>query len=162
MLNSCYFQYQPETSYRIFTRALFNKDIATGEEDTYTNGEAYQSEGPSDTWAYQNEDPPDPIHFCYTLDPYTLCSEKQIESIINGTALIQNYIVVDQNSTTLFPGVVGNGTSPANGTATGGGDGGYASGSAATPQQTANGATMASAGWLLHTLVVGQVVALLQ
>lgn len=48
--------YQPETAYRIFTRALFNKDISTGEEDTYAeDGTAYQSEGPPDTWAFKNE-----------------------------------------------------------------------------------------------------------
>jgi carboxypeptidase C (cathepsin A) len=29
--------YQPETAYRMFMRALFNKDIATGEADTIRN-----------------------------------------------------------------------------------------------------------------------------
>lgn len=154
--------YQPETAYRIFMRALFNKDIATGEEDTYADGEVYQSEGPPDTWAYKNEDPPDPIRFCYTLDPTTLCSDEQIESIQNGTAVIRNYIVVDQNSTQLFPGVVGNGTSGSgldSGNNTTGGGTGTASGSASPPMQTANGAAFVQLQWMM--VVVGFVLALI-
>lgn len=138
--------YQPETAYRIFMRALFNKDISTGDQATYTNGEAYSSEGPSDTWATRNEDPPDPIHFCYILDPYTLCSDEQIQSIIDGSALIEDYIVVDQNSTQLFPGVVGNGTSSGNPSS---GGSGYPSSSAYPPMQTGNEASTAQVGWLM-------------
>lgn len=136
-------------------RALFNKDIATGNEDTYTDGKAYQSEGPSDTWAHRNEIPPQPQHFCYVLDPYTLCSDEEIESITNGTALVENYILVDQNSTDLFPGVVENGTGGGNGSSPTGGYGGSASGSAAAPQQTGNDATASRVGWLLYVCVVG-------
>lgn len=130
--------YQPETAYRIFMRALFNKDISTGEEDTYTDGAAYSSEGPSDTWEYRNEDPPQPTSVCYALDFYTTCFDDQIESIANGTALIRNWILVNENSTMLFPEVVGNGTSPAN-ASTGGGYGSTASTSASPPMQTGNG-----------------------
>lgn len=99
--------YQPETAYRIFMRALFNMDIATGEEPTYSDGVPYKSEGPADTLDYRNELPEQPVHFCYVLDPTTLCSEDQIASLLDGTAEIQNYIVVDSNSTELFPDVVG-------------------------------------------------------
>ncbi|TKA76423.1 hypothetical protein B0A55_05196 [Friedmanniomyces simplex] len=49
--------YQPETVYRIFQRALFNKDIATGAMSTLDG--SYTSTGPSDTWAIKNE-PPSP------------------------------------------------------------------------------------------------------
>jgi hypothetical protein len=35
---------------------------------------------------------------------------------MNGTALIKNWIVVDANSSYLFPEIVGNGTSSVNGT----------------------------------------------
>ena len=37
--------YQPEASYEIFKRALFNKDISTGEVDT-SGIESYHTEGP--------------------------------------------------------------------------------------------------------------------
>lgn len=145
--------YQPETSYRIFMRALFNKDISTGEEDTYTDGEAYSSEGSPDTWAYKNELPPQPTHFCYSLAPET-CSEEQIESLEDGTAVVRNWIVVDQNSTALFPDVVGNETSGAsggisNGTTSGGSDGGSASDSAVPPAQTGNDASILQPKWML-------------
>ncbi|KAK5164390.1 uncharacterized protein LTR77_010086 [Saxophila tyrrhenica] len=107
--------YQPETAYRIFTRALFNKDIATGTEPTYSDGAAYQSSGLSDTWSIKNELPAQPLHFCYVLDPGATCSEDQIEAVLNGSALIDHYIVVDQNSTQLFPGLLsGTGTSSGN------------------------------------------------
>lgn len=130
--------YQPETSYRIFMRALFNKDISTGVEDTYTDGVAYSSEGPSDTWGFRNEIPPPYVQYCTLLDIYATCFDDQIESIADGTALIRNWILVNENSTMLFPEVVGNGTSPANVT-TGGGYGGSASTSALPPMQTGNG-----------------------
>ncbi|KAK3695930.1 hypothetical protein LTR37_018285 [Vermiconidia calcicola] len=100
--------YQPETSYRIFMRALFNQDIATGSQRTYSSdGTAYKSEGPADTWQFKNELPAQPLGFCYVLDPTALCTEDQIEAVLNGSAEIRHYIVVDKNSTVLFPELMG-------------------------------------------------------
>lgn len=101
--------YQPETAYRIFTRALFNKDIATGTQSTYTNGEAYASTGLNDTLSITNEPPEQPLQFCYALDPYSTCTEDQIDMVLSGVSVIEDWIVVDCNSTKLFPGVVGPG-----------------------------------------------------
>ncbi|KAI2601818.1 serine carboxypeptidase [Hypoxylon sp. NC1633] len=95
--------YQPETAYKMFHRALFNKDIATGAVDIVGNPE-YATEGSVDTWAIKNQDPPDLLHFCYTYDTAT-CTEEQIESVLNGTAVIVNGIVKDKNSTQLFPDI---------------------------------------------------------
>ncbi|KAI2463189.1 serine carboxypeptidase [Annulohypoxylon bovei var. microspora] len=97
--------YQPETAYKMFHRALFNKDIATGTVDLIDNPE-YVTEGPADTWAIKNVDPPDLLHFCYVYDTST-CTEEQIESVLNGTAVILNGIVKDKNSTQLFPEIFG-------------------------------------------------------
>ncbi|KAI1408193.1 serine carboxypeptidase [Hypoxylon sp. FL1857] len=97
--------YQPETAYKLFYRALFNKDIATGTVDLIENPE-YATEGISDTWAIKNEDPPDLLHFCYIYDTST-CTEEQIESVLNGTAVIINGIIKDKNSTQLFPELFG-------------------------------------------------------
>jgi hypothetical protein len=105
--------YQPETAYRIFTRALFNKDIATGTESTYSGSSAYKSSGPADTWNIKDDLIEQPLQFCYVLDPLSTCNEDQINMVLNGTALIDHYIVVDKNSTQLFPQLLG-------GTATGG------------------------------------------
>jgi hypothetical protein len=96
--------YQPETAYRIFMRALFNQDIATGEINALENSD-YATTGPADTWDIKNEPPAQYLQFCYVLDPSALCTEDQIMAIENGTAQIVNYIVVDSNSTELFPAV---------------------------------------------------------
>ncbi|KAF3067462.1 Carboxypeptidase S1 like protein B [Daldinia childiae] len=93
--------YQPETAYKMFYRALFNKDIATGTVDLVEAVE-YATEGPDDTWAIKNEDPPDHLHFCFIYDTST-CTEEQIESVLNGTAVIIKGIIKDKNSTQLFP-----------------------------------------------------------
>lgn len=93
--------YQPETAYQIFTRALFNKDIATGEIDTAKNG-TYATEGPSDTLAIKNELPKPEIWFCYTLDTGT-CTDEQIEMLKAGNATVRDWILVDANSTRRFP-----------------------------------------------------------
>lgn len=104
--------YQPETAYQMFHRALFNKDIATGTVDLIESPE-YVTEGISDTWAIKNEDPPDLLHWCYIYDTST-CTEEQIESVLNGTAVIIKGIVKDKNSTQLFPEIFGDeqGSSP--------------------------------------------------
>ncbi|KAK4501839.1 hypothetical protein PRZ48_007648 [Zasmidium cellare] len=95
--------YQPETSYRIFMRALNNLDIATGTVNvTSSNGSVYSSVGTDTTWHIKNELPPQPLQFCYTLDPST-CTEDQIDSILNGTAVLRDNILKDKNSTQLFP-----------------------------------------------------------
>jgi len=93
--------YQPETAYAIFMRALFNRDIATGTVDTLANG-SYSTAGPPDTWHIKNEVPEPQLMFCYVLEPNT-CTQDQIASIENGTAVIRSWIVVDANSTARFP-----------------------------------------------------------
>jgi hypothetical protein len=106
--------YQPETAYRIFTRALFNRDISTGNISTAANLD-YATEGPSDVFKITNEPIVDEGTQCYVLDPGQ-CTAEQWESVMNGTALVRNWIVVDGNTSYLFPdlgnGTSGNGTTP--------------------------------------------------
>jgi len=106
--------YQPETAFRIFQRALFNFDIATGNVSTIENP-GYASKGPSDVSSILNEPVTLPGSQCYVLDR-DQCTEEQWETVMNGTALVKNWIVVDANTSYLFPELFGNGTSPANGT----------------------------------------------
>jgi hypothetical protein len=80
--------YQPETAYRIFMRAMFGRDVATGEK-VVTDG--FSTEGPADTWHIRNEIPETPAPECYILSPGG-CSEAQWEAVKNGTAVIKNYI----------------------------------------------------------------------
>ncbi|KAK7744408.1 hypothetical protein SLS62_010198 [Diatrype stigma] len=116
--------YQPETAYRLFSRALFNRDLATGTVDTGSWGEGgdpgYATEGPPDTWATKNELPPDPVRFCYVRDLGSTCTGAQYEGILNGSATIRHGIVVDQNSTALFPGLLDDGDGDGDGDGSGG------------------------------------------
>jgi hypothetical protein len=110
--------YQPETAYKIFMRALFNYDIATGNVST-TSYPDYSTGGPSNVYNITNERIVDPGSQCYVLDR-DQCTAEQWQSVEDGTALVRNWIVVDANTTSLFPdlangtsnGTVPNGTSP--------------------------------------------------
>jgi carboxypeptidase C (cathepsin A) len=105
--------YQPETAFKIFQRALFNYDIATGNISTTENPD-YGTKGPKDVYNITNEPVVDPGSQCYVLD-MGQCTSEQWETVMNGTALIKNWIVVDANTSSLFPELVGNATGPGNG-----------------------------------------------
>lgn len=106
--------YQPETAFKIFQRALFNMDIATGKISTAQNP-SYGTKGPKDMSNITNERVTLPGSQCYVLDPEQ-CTADQWASVLNGTALVKKWIVVDANTSYLFPELVGgNGTRP-NGT----------------------------------------------
>ncbi|KAK7180819.1 carboxypeptidase S1 [Paraphaeosphaeria sporulosa] len=105
--------YQPETNYRIFTRALFNFDIATGNISTTENPD-YATEGPNNVYNITNEPVQLPGSQCYVLDK-DQCTADQWATVEEGTALVKNWIVVDGNTSYLFPDLVngtGNGTGP--------------------------------------------------
>ncbi|KAL4788087.1 Alpha/Beta hydrolase protein [Aspergillus varians] len=89
--------YQPETAYEIFYRAMFNRDLATGKISTVKNS-TYTTKGPSSTFNVTNTVPDSPEPTCYILSLLAYCTDDQIESVVNGTALIKDYIVVDENS----------------------------------------------------------------
>jgi hypothetical protein len=82
--------YQPEVYYNIFMRALFNKDIATG---LIPVSDYLSTVGPSSTVHVKNKIPARPESRCYILDPGT-CTLKQFETVINGTAIIKDFIVI--------------------------------------------------------------------
>ncbi|KAL5114535.1 hypothetical protein ACEQ8H_007568 [Pleosporales sp. CAS-2024a] len=109
--------YQPETAFKIFTRALFNYDIATGKIATGSNP-TYGTKGPKDVYGIKNEPVVDAGSQCYVLDQGQ-CTADQWETVMNGTALIRNWIVVDANTSYLFP-ELGNGSNPVTGTGSGG------------------------------------------
>lgn len=85
--------YQPETAYEIFSRAMFNRDLSTGKIDMAKNG-SYSTRGPASTWDIKNEPQESPGPLCYTLSLGRLCTDDQIASVINGTAIIKDYVVV--------------------------------------------------------------------
>jgi carboxypeptidase D len=85
--------YQPQTAYEIFHRALFNRDLATGKIDTARNG-SYSTKGPASTWQFKNQVPESPEPVCYILALESTCTDDQIASVVNGTAVIKDYVVV--------------------------------------------------------------------
>jgi carboxypeptidase D len=89
--------YQPETAYNIFHRAIFNRDLATGEVDTARNS-SYSTQGPKSTWDIKNDVPESPGPLCYILALEATCTEDQIASVANGTAMIKDWIVVDEEA----------------------------------------------------------------
>ncbi|KAF2261091.1 alpha/beta-hydrolase [Lojkania enalia] len=105
--------YQPETAFKIFHRALFNFDIATGNISTLENPD-YFTEGPETVYNITSEPVTLPGAQCYVLDR-DQCTDEQWETVLNGTALIRNWIVVDANTSFLFPDLANgteNGTQP--------------------------------------------------
>jgi carboxypeptidase C (cathepsin A) len=137
--------YQPETAFRIFQRALFNFDIATGNVSTAQNP-SYSSEGPVDVYNITNK----PVQLggsqCYVLDR-DQCTNDQWESVMNGTALIKNWIVVDANTSYLFPDLAGNGTATP-------------SGGAAPPESTAGAGRNVAGGALFVALMASLAIVL--
>lgn len=96
--------YQPETAYQVFTRALFGRDIATGKTQIDAD---YSTEGPENTYNITNKPlEAQPLEYCYTAQ-LSSCSDEQIASVQNGSAVICSYLLKDRNSTQLFPEIVG-------------------------------------------------------
>ena len=91
--------YQPEASLRVFERALFNRDVATGTVDLATTGgwredvEIFRTEGTRDAWWKRSEVMPVPESRCYTLMVST-CTGEEREALRNGTAIVKDYILV--------------------------------------------------------------------
>lgn len=89
-------------------RSLFNFDIATGNTSTTKNPQ-HSTKGPSNVYNITNK----PVTFggaqCYVLDS-AQCTPEQWKTVVNGTALVRNWIVVDANTTSLFPDLANNST----------------------------------------------------
>jgi hypothetical protein len=64
-----------------------------------------------DTFNITNEPIPHPAPTCYVLDRGQ-CTDEQWETVENGTALVKNWIVVDENTRHMFPDLPLPGPSP--------------------------------------------------
>ena len=84
---------QPETTYQIFTRATFNLDAATGKVRT-TPDSGYSSTGPSSSFGVKYILPLPPAPECSIWDVVGSRSVDQVEALMNGTAVIEDFIVV--------------------------------------------------------------------
>ena len=134
--------YQPETAYQIFYRAIFGKDIATGTVSTSDNPK-YSTQGSSTTFEVKNQNLGSPSPQCYVWAMSTTCTGDQMDSIINGTGLVHDYILIDANQSHLFPGVGNN--DPSTTTGVNGNNGGKP-----TQKPTHSGADMVQGSWMGH------------
>ncbi|KAF7549366.1 hypothetical protein G7Z17_g6443 [Cylindrodendrum hubeiense] len=126
--------YQPETVYQIFKRSTFGFDIATGDveisaEDNYSN------KGPSSIFQLKNELPDGLAPMCFLYQAPKSCTEEQLVALQDGTAVVEDFIVVSPSSETE---TANNGTN---------GDGSI---STPTPEPTSRGThTEVSLAWLI-------------
>ncbi|KAI3326231.1 alpha/beta-hydrolase [Xylariaceae sp. AK1471] len=94
-------RYDRETAYRVFERTISGQDVATGKIPIIGVSE-YTTEGLSSIRHIKNE-PPEPVESrCYVLfAPLSkTCTQEQIKALLDGTAIVENYIVISP------PGVV--------------------------------------------------------
>jgi uncharacterized membrane protein YgcG len=91
-------------------RALTNRDIATGNQSTTANT-TYSTTGSPTTFQIKNDVPDSPAPTCYVRAFASSCTDEQQAAVLNGTALVHNWIVVDANTTSLVNSTSGNSTS---------------------------------------------------
>ncbi|KAL1878258.1 hypothetical protein Daus18300_002176 [Diaporthe australafricana] len=105
--------YQPETVFRIFERAIFGKDVATGEADAGQSS-SYASQGAASVLNVTNAIL-DPIiePLCFWYDASVFCDEEQQVALEKNVAVIEDYVVVSPAGT--YSSTYGNPTSTASG-----------------------------------------------
>ncbi|KAK9778452.1 putative Alpha/Beta hydrolase protein [Seiridium cardinale] len=88
--------YQPETTYRIFQRAMFNKYVATGTTSTKARGGRPYStiEGADKNFHIKNPVPLPPKPERYFWDMVETCTKEQKLLFQSGTAITEDFILV--------------------------------------------------------------------
>ncbi|UPX17302.1 uncharacterized protein EKO05_0007668 [Ascochyta rabiei] len=82
--------YQPETSYQIFNRVMFNKDVATGEVSAVD----YSSCGLSSAWTESVLHVDEAPAQCYLWDVFETCSKAEAAVLLSGNAIVKNFLLV--------------------------------------------------------------------
>lgn len=86
--------YQPETLSKIFERAMFGRDIATGDVDLDRNAN-YTTKGPHSVRDVKNEIPEEQESICHVrLAPIT-CTDEQMMALADGSAVVEDWVVVE-------------------------------------------------------------------
>jgi carboxypeptidase D len=88
--------YQPETTYQIFNRVMFDKDVATGQKSTARGG--YSTNGPDNVFDITNAIPSHPVSECYLWDIFQTCTELQTDLLRNGTAILEDFIMIGHHT----------------------------------------------------------------
>ena len=94
--------FQPEASLAVFNRTMHGLDIATGSV-AITPGGNHATTGPNNTLSVRQEPPPMLPLTCYLYALDDTCNEMQQQTVLNGSGLVHNYILIDANHTDTFP-----------------------------------------------------------
>ncbi|VUC21495.1 unnamed protein product [Clonostachys rosea] len=86
--------YQPETLSKVFDRAMFRHDVATGRVDLKEHT-GYSSKGPADVSNVTNEIPAPVNNTCFLSLAKTSCTNEQLEALADGSAVIRDFVVVE-------------------------------------------------------------------
>lgn len=74
---------------------MFDKDVATGTVTVDSkNWSNYSTTGPESVAGVMNELPPPPLQECYLWAVFLTCTAEQAEMLRNGTAVMQDYIMI--------------------------------------------------------------------
>lgn len=93
---------QPETAFRIFQRAIFGLDIATGKINVEKTSSNYSSKGTPTASRAKQDIPAQPAPTCYVLDPIT-CDNKAWAEVFYSSGVIRQHILIDKATAHLFP-----------------------------------------------------------
>ena len=85
--------FQPDTVSAIFERSMNRKDVASGEVDVASEL-SYATRGPTNVRDVKNKLPPLIENVCYMYSPKLSCTEEQLQAIDDGTAEIEDYVIV--------------------------------------------------------------------
>ncbi|CAJ2503139.1 Uu.00g105330.m01.CDS01 [Anthostomella pinea] len=86
--------YQPETLSRIFERAMFGRDVATGNTSLAQTTD-YSTQGPGTVYDVLNVLPEPKESTCFVVDaPFTFTNE-QLSALIDGSAVVRDWVVVE-------------------------------------------------------------------
>jgi hypothetical protein len=94
--------YQPETMSKLFERTMFGHDVATGEVALAANAD-YASEGPATIYDVTNEVPELEENICFVAEAPITCTDEQLEALLGGTAVIEDWVVVDPKGAKPMP-----------------------------------------------------------
>jgi carboxypeptidase D len=123
--------YQPETSYEIFNRVMFNTDVATGKKSAI----GYSTTGPSSAFTHSEVPAKEDQAQCYLWDVLETCTTVQKQILKNGSAIVQEFILVGykqaDGSKVFYNGTNGGGSGAGSGTKP----------SSAAPSMAASGTT---------------------
>lgn len=86
--------YQPETMSKVFDRVMSRRDVATGEVKLQENKD-YTSKGPLSIRNETNEVPEANVNVCYLLTTRETCSDEQIAALGNGSAVVEDWVVLE-------------------------------------------------------------------